>query len=300
MKLWLILLFSLLDLVGCLQTMRSRGLTVSDAWAMLSPSVKHASPAGRMILKRACLLAFIKLNDSVDERGDALILRSIRNAQDTMELLTPLTTDSGSDVRENDMIAAFAAVLLRDAVGMAKLLPREEPVLELLGEAIVRRVELAALETTKDDFHVAVRAALQRSDGLAAALLIESRAELCDHSDAQLLKEACEWCDRCGALQLRRVFDERLLRLEGVLRLADVQRAPRFDLAMSRPLRPHRVPAGVLIMAETPDESDKAPKRINGGVEQQADGSDDDDPPFGGIPVFEIALVVAIAYGAMT
>ena len=265
------------------------------------------------------MVAFVRLNSAKDEVGDALILRSIRHAQGTMEAMTMIRDDEtreatmrGHDLCENDMTAAITAILLRDAVRQGKLLPREEQVMGLFGEAIARRVELSALEHTKGEFHAAVRAALERSDGWSAALLLEARGDLlCDEGDFRLCDEACEWCDRSGGtVRLRRMLDGQRSRL-GFPRKAHplVSEPPRQLVSV-----PRRVPVATMIaepLDDSPEQSDGDGAEVDDGKQALREkprarriGELDKMPPFGGfpvgIPVAEIALLVVIAYGAST
>ena len=61
-------------------------LTASYTWnTVLNPHVENWPSESRLQLMKANLVSFISLNDKSDSHGDALILRSLRNARSSLE-----------------------------------------------------------------------------------------------------------------------------------------------------------------------------------------------------------------------
>ena len=166
---------------------RGPSLTVSHTWGILSPAVVEWGRTKRMALMKAQLVAFVNLNDVVDEEGNALILSSIRHAKEAATHLCArrqcgALPQAGTPDHSTPCYIAptelelISAIVLHEAVTAGRLTPRE--VHEELGSSIGHLVKLTTVETWRTAFHAAVYRSLRHNDGWAAAMLLEARSSL--------------------------------------------------------------------------------------------------------------------------
>lgn len=169
---------------------RGPHLTASYSWGLIAPSVASWPSSWRLLLMKACLIAFVSLNDVSDEVGNALILRSIDHANTAVSHLQ-MKNFAPSLLPDRTDVGIICAILVHDAVRAGKLSLGDT---QVLGTEIQNLVTLTALENGRCGLHCAVRKAVDSGDGWVAAMLLEARGDLLDMNDAALCQEVLRWC----------------------------------------------------------------------------------------------------------